>query len=392
MNVLFAHDHWFKTDGVNYFSSGCFPKSVWHRYTSILGSLTVVGRHGGVIHSNDENHTLSSGSNVKFHLFENLTTIKNFFHLDANIKSSIASLVSQNDLIICRLPSRLGHLFLNEAERQEKVYAIEVVGCPWDALWNYGGFKAKLYAPLSSYMQKRALRRTFNACYVTKSFLQRRYPARSGSLMVGISDVCIPSVSEQVLYRRLRKYTEAKKRTFKVGLIGNYQSNYKGIDIAIKALANAKFGAWEFHVVGSGNPTKYIRLAEQLGVKDKVKFVGVLESGDQVFDWIDSLDIYIHPSRQEGLPRAIVEAMSRGCPILATGIAGIPELLQDEVLVKKNDWKALSTKLDNLIINEDLMAKLATRNFNKAKDYYDFKLDELRVAYFERLKNQALNQ
>lgn len=48
--------------------------------------------------------------------------------------------------------------------------------------------------------------------------------------------------------------------------------------------------------------------------------------------FLDTVDIYIQPSKQEGLPRSVVEAMSRGCLCVGSRIAGIPELLSTKYL------------------------------------------------------------
>ena len=105
-------------------------------------------------------------------------------------------------------------------------------------------------------------------------------------------------------------------------------------------------------------------LANKLGVADRVVFCGSLSS-DQMATYYDSLDIYIQPSKQEGLPRAVIEAMSRGCPVIGTNIAGIPELIQADFLFKKGSTEEFVKALDR-IIKSDLL-KIATENFNKAR-------------------------
>ena len=54
-----------------------------------------------------------------------------------------------------------------------------------------------------------------------------------------------------------------------------------------------------------------------------------------MFELLDECDIYLQPSLQEGLPRSVIEAMSRGCACIGAATAGIPELLESEYVVKR---------------------------------------------------------
>lgn len=64
-----------------------------------------------------------------------------------------------------------------------------------------------------------------------------------------------------------------------------------------------------------------LRCAAEYNVMENVQILGEFKHND-VFSWFDDLDIYIHPSKQEGLCRAIIEAMSRACPIIAADAGG----------------------------------------------------------------------
>lgn len=390
MRTLFVHDHVFKYVGDNYFSSGGLPASVWPRYTSVFDRMTVVGRDGGVLGKKEKGFTLSSAENVFFHLLPNINNLRSLVLGNKEVSQAAHALVSQHDALIARLPSRLGTLFIREAIKQRKPYAIEVVGCPWDALWNYGGLKGKLFAPYAAMKLKRLTKNSRFALYVTESFLQSRYPAHKEAVTTFCSNVELPSVDKSVLEKRLNKIARgisAKPVVF--GQIANYSSRYKGIDVAIKALKETGLSSWQLKILGSGDSDYYQRLAEKLGVSDKVCFVGSLPSGGPVFEWVDSIDIYLHPSFQEGLPRALAEAMSRGAPALASKIAGIPELLNDSELIIAGDYSALAEKIAYLTSDASLQSSLAEQNFHKARDYYKDVLDERRRSFWQQFKQRV---
>ncbi|MEK0363758.1 glycosyltransferase [Pseudomonas sp. CBC3] len=390
MKTLFVHDHKFKCLGGKYYSSGGLPYSIWPRYTNILGQITVVGRDGGILADADKGFTLSSAEKVAFQLFPNIANIKSLLFGNEQAMKSARVLVGEHDALIARLPSRLGVLFVKEAIKQGKPYAIEVVGCPWDALWNYGGLKGKMFAPYAFLELKKIAGNSMFALYVTESFLQSRYPAHKDAVTTFCSNVEIPSVGSHVLVDRLNKIagdTSGKPVIF--GQIANYSSKYKGIDIAIKALKEADLSNWHLQVLGNGNPSYYQSIADEQGVADRVHFVGSLPSGDAVFEWIDSIDIYLQPSLTEGLPRALAEVMSRAVPAFASNVGGIPELLNRSELIVAGDQKVLAEKIARLVNDKALQASLAEHNYNKAKGYYKKVLDERRRAFWQQFRQSV---
>ena len=387
MNTLFVHDHIFKKNGSDYYSSGGLPALVWSRYLSVFDSLTVVGRDGGSLSSDDCGWTLSSCNGLRFTLLPNISNFKSLIIRNKLVSKECRRLVAEADGVIARLPSRLGQVFIAEAIRQNKPYSIEVVACPWDALWNYGSWKGKLVAPFAMLNMKRRLMSASFGLYVTKEFLQSRYPTKGRSTFC--SNVEISEVSEAVLSNRKLRINSREKITF--GLIGSYSSRHKGIDVALKALAavRGRIPEWEFLVLGSGDSEYYSQLAQKLGIADRIQFVGSKPSGQAVYDWLDSIDIYLQPSYQEGLPRALIEAMSRGLPALATSVAGIPELLADSELSPPGDSITLSRKIMDLTQNKSLCISLSERNFNVAKQYYKSILDERRESFWIAFKSSV---
>ena len=67
-----------------------------------------------------------------------------------------------------------------------------------------------------------------------------------------------------------------------------------------------------------------------LDLRDRIVSRGRIPTGAPIFEFLDSLDLYLQFSRGgEGLPRALVEGMSRGCPAIGSTVGGIPELLTE---------------------------------------------------------------
>ncbi len=385
MKILFVHDHIFKRQGASFYSAGGLPARVWQRYLDVFDSLQVVGRDGGVVLEGGNDYTLSSCDNVCFNLMPSISNIKSLLFGNRFVLEECKRLVAESDGVIARLPSRLGVLFVEESIRQGKPYAVEVVGCAWDSLWNYGDLRGKVMAPLEFYSVKKAVMSAKFALYVTRFFLQGRYPSQGETVFC--SDVVIPDIQNDIFLRSARVVNALPKKLI-FGLIGNFTSKYKGIDIAIRALSSADLGGveWEFQILGSGDCSRYLRLAESLGIGDKVKFIGSLSSGAAVFDWLDTVTIYLQPSLTEGMPRALVEAMSRGCPALASKVGGISELLNPEQMVNPGDHTALANKIVKLVEDPSLMEKLSFENLDKSREYYKSVLEARRLSFLISFK------
>jgi glycosyltransferase involved in cell wall biosynthesis/tetratricopeptide (TPR) repeat protein len=98
--------------------------------------------------------------------------------------------------------------------------------------------------------------------------------------------------------------------------------------MAIQALQHeAIFSRLHFVWAGNGSVTDRLKkMVQDLGVRDHVHFLG--ERAD-VPDLLDAADIFILPSQFEGMPLAIMEAMAKGLPVIASAVSGIPEELGD---------------------------------------------------------------
>jgi glycosyltransferase involved in cell wall biosynthesis len=101
--------------------------------------------------------------------------------------------------------------------------------------------------------------------------------------------------------------------------------------------------------------------------------------------WLDKIDLYIQPSVTEGLPRALIEAMSRACPSIGSMVGGIPELLDSKYLFHKKNVEELLNMLSEINTNNRLL--MAAENFKKAQDFNHETLETQRKQAFEFYRN-----
>lgn len=88
----------------------------------------------------------------------------------------------------------------------------------------------------------------------------------------------------------------------------------------------------ELLIIGSGPEyERLVTLSHQLGINDKVHFLGFVEEEETLYDLLFSADIFVLTSITEGFPRVLYEAMATRLPIVTTDVGGIPFLLKNEL-------------------------------------------------------------
>lgn len=397
MKLLFIHGaEKLKRDFLgNYYTDGSYNKEVWDRYLNIFGNVTVMFRK-------DLNLYEREYAEKKFQYFDKdliqfveipdlYSSIVSYFNIKRRVELSnrIKEAVKLSDFLIVRAPGKEASIAIKLANKYKKTYMVEVVGCAWDSLRNHS-LKGKVLAPISYWSMKSIAKKAPFITYVTNEFLQKRYPTNGRS--IGCSDVSLPSLDPAILNKRLDKIkTSGIKKRLILGTIAAVDVGYKGQEYVIRAISKlAREGFdFEYRLVGGGDYSYLKAMAEKHNVSEKVVYLGSL-SHDQVFDYLDSIDIYVQPSLSEGLPRALIEAMSRGCPCIGSNAGGIPELLSEDCIFNKGSVKGIIDLLGR--INPYILSTEAQRNFEKAKQYDKKLLNNLRMEFYKDIFSRSNNK
>lgn len=384
MRVVFAHDHRFVRLNGSVFSPGKLPYGSLSRYLSAFEAVVVAARvidacsEQGIVNLNE-----ASGPGISFVKVPNVRNLQSFWSSRREAKRILKAVVSESDAVIARLPSETGSIAAACAMELGKPWAAEVVGCARDALKTHGSVLGKLYAEIAFSRTRNLVRQATHAIYVTERFLQQRYPCNGRT--ESCSNVDLPDVDRAVLEARRARIFGCEQRSFILGMAGSLDVDYKGVDLAIRALPSLLSTGLDvsLQIAGPGDSLRWSKLAEDLHVRGHVHFLGQVRGGDGMRAWLDSIDCFLQPSRTEGLPRTLVEAMSRACPAIGSDAGGIPELLEQNFVFPRNDWRRLAELIRMLLGSAALRWDQARRNFFRSEDFCFRKLSRIREGFWK---------
>jgi glycosyltransferase involved in cell wall biosynthesis len=156
----------------------------------------------------------------------------------------------------------------------------------------------------------------------------------------------------------------------------------KGVDVLLKAIAelNALGLKTTCTVVGDGPLKEQLQeTAQTLGVAGQTVFAGVCADPA---DYLKKASFFVLPSRSEGMPNVLLEAMACGLPIIATSVGGIPDIIRDGcngLVIAPDDVPALRLALTSLMTDHDLVRRLGKQARKDAEEH--FSIDKVADAY-----------
>jgi glycosyltransferase involved in cell wall biosynthesis len=381
--VLFVHDgpRWKNEAGEQFGSMA--DKDMYFRYKYLGDNVEFMMRVFKVKDTSKLMKLKDFGLHVhEITPFNRPKLLKNYF----KSKKEIERQVDKADLIVVRLPSTIGSVALKYAKKINKPYVAEVVSCPWDALTNHSKL-GKLYAPASRDKLKKLVADAKYVVYVTKQFLQDRYPTKYNS--TNISNVILKDLPESNSHiARYENFDPKEEITFTtLGAV----DIYKGQQFVIQALPALLKDGYKirYNIVGGGDNSRLLQLAKDHGVENSINFTG-RQPHEEIFNILDNTDLYLQPSDSEGLPRGLIEAMSRGCAAIGSRTGGIPELLNNDFIIEPKNVSDLTAKI-RAILNKETLLKESKHNFEEAKEYSFEKLDARRKAFYDKFL-QSINE
>jgi len=165
-------------------------------------------------------------------------------------------------------------------------------------------------------------------------------------------------------------------------------SEMKGLDILFQAIKElrSELPKLKLHLVGFGNEELFKRLAKNLGIEDLIIFHGWVEG--ELPAYYKAADLCVFPSKHESFGLVFLEAMASGCPIIATPIGIIPEIVihgKNGLIVELNNPDLLAKTILLLAWDENLRKSISRNATETAKKYTWDRIAKLYIALYRRL-------
>ncbi len=291
-----------------------------------------------------------------------------------SVRRTALRAIGDSDAIILKAPSTISSLIESAVRKKNRPFGVEVIGDPW-GFYSKGSVRHPLRPLFRSVFTGRTRNQCQHACavrYVSKH-LQTKYPSNPVVFNVSVSDVYVPATT----LARAPRYAVCAPVPLRLITVGSLELPCKGIDVLLRALRlcfDQDF-ACRLVVVGDGRRRPGLQaLAARLGVDRMVDFRGMLPAGESVLAALDECDVFVMPSRQEGMPRAMIEAMARVLPCIGSSVGGIPELLDPKDLVPPDNPAELAAKIMEVGRSTYRMECMSKRCLERARDFQEPRL------------------
>lgn len=393
MDVCVALEHRFSmTPDGRVWSPGTFAHSFWERYLAVFDRVRIVAR-ARPVNEPPEGWRRADGDSVLIAALPYYVGPWQYLVRAHRFRQAVAAAVGARDAVILRVASQVATTLIPTLRARSQPYGVEVVADPYDVF-----APGSVRHPLRVYCRwswPRSLRQQcVEACgcaYVTQQALQQRYPPRPGAWVTHYSSVELPP---SAFVAAPRTFQPSVRRPFRLITVGTLAQLYKAPDVLIDAVAGGVRDGLDLKLVLVGDGKHRAELEQRAaaqGLGARVEFRGHLFDRADVQSALDASDLFVLPSHQEGLPRAMIEAMARALPCIGSTVGGIPELLPAQDLVPPGDATALQAKIREVVTDPARLELMSARNLDQARAYQEDDLRQRRVAFYRHVRERTLS-
>lgn len=303
------------------------------------------------------------------------------------VGKALKNVISGCDAAILRIPSTVALRVGKIVKAAGIPYACEVVFDADDGRRGTKGISRLAWKMIDKQMRRLCSKANGVSC-VTEFYLQRHYyPRTQNSFVSHYSSLSLPSE----FYTGIRQYpnhtpiviAHTANQIEYNGRKGHIEV-IKAVQILTKRGINVKvrFAGKDYY----GGIYQLQQLAQSLGITESIEFVGYL-SREELDAFLNKADLYVMPTRAEGLPRVIIEAMAKGLPCITTPVSGNPELVGEHFLVPYEKIEMLANRIEELCTNEDLYVETSSQNYKRSCQYESSILQTRRDTFYTKLRD-----
>lgn len=303
----------------------------------------------------------------------------------AAVSAAVDRVAQMDGAFLLRIPSQTGFMVASRLEQMNRPYATELLTDPYDffAMGVSSHSLAYFFRPYFCRRSKDLCARAVAANFVTGSRTRAAHPTPVARWNSSISDVDLPP--EAFLEAGCR---QAGKRLELIN-VGFLDLLYKGQDGLIRALGQCARAGLDFGLTFAGdgeNRHKLIALAAAQGIADRVRITGPLGGPQEVRDWLAKSDLFVLPSRAEGIPRALLEAMAAGLPAICSNVGAMPDLIEERWVVRPGDDGQLAARILEFAASRSEWAAMGQRNQSVVRSFENAKLLPQRLDFYRAVR------
>lgn len=185
----------------------------------------------------------------------------------------------------------------------------------------------------------------------------------------GISDNFV-----EEFFRQGEKLEKDKGDRVRILFVGHI-NEYKGVDILISAtdeIVRRGYRKITVELIGGGSPRVVKKFKEKVRRRELEKYIIFEGIREDVPSRLRKADIFVLPSRLEGLPTTVLEALVMGVPVIASNVGGIPDIIRNGkngLLVSPEKKERLSQAIMRLIDEEGLRKRLILEGYKTISSY-----------------------
>lgn len=375
--------HLYRTPDGRYYAPSLYDNTFFNRYLRIFDKVRFVAKTKHVPDIDPSRFILLDAPGLEVHelpwtqgmkaLVRRLPEVLGRYRAASRDTDCAIYRVSQLESYLAYLFRQRGHPFFLEVVNDPETFVHMPVWMRW----------------INQYMLRVLLRHADGAAFVTEHVLQDKYLGENrrrddrfmlshySSIELKPSWMAPPREFKVLQRVRLAHVSNSIDNDIKghrtaIGVIGRLRE--RGVDATLTC-------------IGDGSAVAELKaLCVQLKVQDRVNFVGRIHDRAVLLAQLREADLFLYPTRLEGLPRAVIEAMAVGLPTLSTPIAGIPELLESSYMFDPDDVDGFTGAIMRLRDRPEELSQMSRQNVETSKKFAKDVLDERRSTFYARLR------
>lgn len=292
------------------------------------------------------------------------------------------------DAVVMQLPSTISQRIAPIVMKSGIPYAVEVVYDAQDGWVSETNIVTKLLWKQIDILMRKICDHADGVACVTEFYLQKHYfSTKTNHFVSNYSSLAL----DKSFYSSPRIYPHNKRIV--IAHVANkiFYDGRKGHKELVRAIGilkakgivvDVKFAA---ELVGD-NKERLLELAQTFKVDKQLNFCGFLNR-DELNKFLTTADLFVLPTKAEGLPRVVIEAMAKGLPCVSTMVSGNSELISKDYLIDYDDVNALAQKIEKFVMNSALYEEVSKENYKRSLQYEASILEKKRDLFYSSLKS-----